>query len=115
MRTVSIANHTRGSVLGANVVVADRWWLRLRGLLGRPPLAPGEGLLLDPCRAVHMLGMSYPLDVVFVDDRRTVVATYHELAPRARTGWHAARYALELPAGTLRDTGTHAGDSLRWT
>lgn len=115
MRRVSIANDTRGSVLGGSVEVADRWWPRLRGLLGRPPLAPGEGLLLHPCHAVHMLGMSYPLDVVFVDDDRTVVATYHGLAPRARTGWHAARFALELPAGTLRDTGTQAGDTLRWT
>lgn len=107
-------NATRGGVLGAEVGVADRWWLRLRGLLGRPPLARGEGLLLDPCRAVHMLGMSYPLDVAFVDERLTVVALYHGLAPRGRTGWHAARYALELPAGTLRDTDTRPGDSLRW-
>ena len=115
MRRVRVANATRGGVVGESVAVADRWWLRLRGLLGRPPLAPGEGLLLDPCRAVHMLGMRYPLDVAFVDDRRTVVATYHGLAPRARTGWHAARYALELPAGTLRDTETQQGDALRWT
>jgi uncharacterized membrane protein (UPF0127 family) len=114
MRRIEVANATRGSVLGAEVSVADRWWLRLRGLLGRAPLRRGEGLLLDPCRAVHMLGMSYPLDVVFVDEKLTVVATYHGLAPRARTGWHAARYALELPAGTLRDTETQQGDSLRW-
>ena len=114
MRRIVVANATRGSVLGSEVGVADRWWLRLRGLLGRPPLEPGEGLLLDPCRAVHMLGMSYPLDVVFVDEKLTVVALYHELAPRARTGWHAARYALELPAGTLRDTDTRQGDALRW-
>ena len=114
MRRVRVANATRGSVLGAEVSVADRWWLRMRGLLGRAPLRQGEGLLLDPCRAVHMLGMSYPLDVVFVDEKLTVVALYHGLAPRARTGWHAARYALELPAGTLRDTETQQGDALRW-
>ena len=115
MKRVRVANATRGSVLGGEVAVADRWWLRLRGLLGRPPLAPGEGLLLDPCRAVHMLGMRYPLDVAFVDERSTVVALYHGLAPRARTGWHPARYALELPAGTLQSTGTAPGDTLRWS
>ncbi|HEX8362899.1 MAG TPA: DUF192 domain-containing protein, partial [Longimicrobium sp.] len=71
-----MSNATRGAVVGSRVAVADRWWLRLRGLLGRPPLATGEGLLLDPCRAVHMLGMQYPLDVAFVDERNTVVALY---------------------------------------
>ncbi|CAA9317594.1 MAG: hypothetical protein AVDCRST_MAG68-2745 [uncultured Gemmatimonadetes bacterium] len=109
-----MANDTRGAVVGSRVAVADRWWLRLRGLLGRPPLAAGEGLLLDPCRAVHMLGMSYPLDVAFVDELRRVVAIYPGLAPRARTGFHAARYALELPVGTLERSGTSVGDTLSW-
>jgi uncharacterized membrane protein (UPF0127 family) len=42
-----------------------------------------------------------------------VVATYHRLAPGARTRWHAgARDALELPAGTLAATGTLDGDTI---
>jgi uncharacterized membrane protein (UPF0127 family) len=114
MRSVQVANATRGAVVGSRVAVADRWWLRMRGLLGRPPLAVGEGLLLDPCRAVHMLGMTYPLDVVFIDELRRVVALYPGLAPRARTGFHEARYALELPAGTLQRSGTSVGDTLSW-
>ncbi len=114
MRHVRVANATRNAALGSRVAVADRWWLRLRGLLGRPQLATGEGLLLEPCRAVHMLGMSYPLDVAFVDESDTVIALYHGLAPRARTRWHPARYALELPAGTLERSGTDVGDKLSW-
>ena len=108
-------NATRGRTLGERVGLADRWWLRLRGLLGRPPLAPGEGMLLTPCRAVHMYGMKYPLDVAFLDPHGEVVAAYHGLAPRQRTEWHpSARDALELPAGTLRDTDTREGDVLVW-
>lgn len=108
-------NATRGRTLGERVGVADRWWLRLRGLLGRPPLAPGEGLLLTPCRGVHMYGMKYPLDVAFLDPSGTVVATYHALAPGERTALHpTARTALELPAGTLRETETREGDILAW-
>lgn len=113
MTTVYVRNLTRACLLGSRVGVADRWWQRLRGLLGRPPLRPDEGLLLAPCRSVHMLGMSYPLDVAFVDPRGTVVAAYHRLAPGGHSGWHrSAAYAVELPAGTLAATGTLEGDTL---
>jgi uncharacterized membrane protein (UPF0127 family) len=116
MRSVRVANHTRGTLLGTSVAVADRWWLRLRGLLGRPPLAQGEGMLLRPCKAVHMAGMAMPLDVGFLDADGRLIALYPELPPRARTGWHrGARQALELPAGTFAATGTGVGDLLETT
>jgi hypothetical protein len=93
------------------VILADRWWLRLRGLLFRPQLGPGEGLLLAPCRAIHMAGMRYPIDVAFLTADGEVVALYPRLEPGARTAWHRnARSALELPAGTLAATGTAVGD-----
>jgi uncharacterized membrane protein (UPF0127 family) len=106
-------NPARGSTLGTRIALADRWWYRLRGLIGRSALEPGEGLILRPCRAVHMAWMSFALDVAFLDPRGGVVATYHRLAPGARTRWHAgARDALELPAGTLAATGTLDGDTI---
>lgn len=111
VRYLRVANPARGSVLGTRVALADRWWQRLRGLQGRLALTAGEGLLLRPCRAVHMLGMRFPLDVAFLDREGRVVAQYRQLRPGARTGWHrGARDALELPAGTLDATRTADGD-----
>lgn len=113
MKLVQIENGTHGAVLGSQVGLADNWWLRLRGLLGRPPLKAGEGLLLSPCKAVHMYGMRYPLDVVFLDRSGRVVAAYHSLAPGKRTRFHRTAYhTLELPAGTLKATATCEGDIL---
>ena len=95
--------------------LADTWWRRLRGLLGRPPLAEGEGLLLVPCRAVHMLGMRYPIDVAFLDGEGLVVAVHPSLEPGARTEWHrSAEVALEVPAGTLGRAAIRPGDRLEW-
>lgn len=111
MKTVAARNAARGTLLGERVQVADRWWLRLRGLLGRDGLAAGEGLLIEPCRAVHMSGMKFAIDVAFLARDGSVVALYPELAPGARTAWHrGARRALELPAGTLAASGTREGD-----
>jgi uncharacterized membrane protein (UPF0127 family) len=115
MNHVGFTNLTRGRVLGTWVAVADRWWQRLRGLLGRSQLSTGSGLLLQPCRAVHMFGMRYAVDFAFLDRRGSVVAVYHRLAPGQRSRWHkGAAYALELPAGTLAKTGTREGDRLSW-
>lgn len=109
--TVSARNRTRHATLAQRVMVADSWWLRLRGLLFRPPLGPGDGLMLVPCRAVHMAGMRYPIDVVFLGPDGAVVALYPDLPPGARSSFHrAARSALELPAGTIAATGTAVGD-----
>lgn len=112
---IAVTNLTRGRSVGSRVRLADKWWSRLRGLLGRSPLSAGEGLMLVPCRAVHMFGMRYPVDVAFLDGAGTVVATYHRLAPGSRSKWHRrAVAALEVPAGTLATTETGAGDALTW-
>jgi uncharacterized membrane protein (UPF0127 family) len=106
-------NPARRSSLGTRIALADRWWRRLRGLIGRSELKAGEGLVLRPCRAVHMAWMSFPIDVAFLDRGGVVVATYHALAPGARTRWHStAADALELPSGTLTRTGTVNGDTI---
>lgn len=116
MTTLKVVNDTRGSVLGDRVRLADWFWPRLKGLIGSDPLEPGRGLLIVPCRAVHMYGMTFPIDVAFLDPEREVVAIYRGLAPGTRSKWHGdARFALELPDGTLGSTGTVLGDRLAWT
>ena len=114
-RYFAVTNLTRGRRLADRVRMADGWWSRLLGLLGREPLSDGEGLLLVPCRAVHLFGMRYPLDVVFLDRSGAVVAVYHHLAPGSRSAWHwSAAIALEVRAGTLARTDTRPGDALSW-
>lgn len=112
MRKLAILNGG-GRVLANRAWLADGWWTRLRGLLGRPRLGPGEGLMLEPCKAIHTFGMSYPIDVAFLDPEGRVVATYDEIAPWRHTRWHGgAIRALELPPGTLNVTGTGVGDTV---
>jgi uncharacterized membrane protein (UPF0127 family) len=115
MRTVLVRNVDRGISFGEKVELADRWWSRFRGLLGRPALDPGEGLLLLPCKGVHMYGMRFPLDLAFLDRTGVVVALYHRIEPGERTTIHRGAWSvLELPAGTLASTGTAVGDRLQW-
>lgn len=106
-------NRTRNAVLVTNGTVAASAWSRLRGLLGHAPLQAGEGLLLRGEKAIHTIGMSFPIDVLFLDRAGRVVHLAHGMPPlRASPIVFGAADILEMPAGTLRGTGTALGDQI---
>jgi len=104
-----------GIRVGSRVAVAESWWQRLRGLLARPRMQTGEGLLLLECGSVHTIGMSYPIDVAFLDAEGMVVRNVTLRPCRVGVGGPGAVHALELPAGRLDETGTAPGVRLSWS
>jgi uncharacterized protein len=109
-RTVRVVNRSRDVVLAERADVAASPWRRMRGLLGRPPLGPGEGLVIVPCQGVHSLGMSYSIDVVHVDRLGIVRRVLREFGPR-RIGplvWRS-HAVVELPAASAA---VEVGDEL---
>ena len=115
MSVVRMMNDDRDACLGDRIRVADRWWPRLRGLIGHPEPHEGQGLFIRPCQGVHMQWMRYPLDIAFLDEAGAVIALYHELRPWRFSRTHRdASAALELPAGTLCKTDTQIGDRIIW-
>ena len=85
---------------------------RMRGLLGRDRLDPGEGMLIDHAGSVHMFFMRFPIDVVFLARDRTVVGVRHWLAPWRVAGARRAVASLELPAGRAAEVGVEEGQVL---
>jgi uncharacterized membrane protein (UPF0127 family) len=83
--------------------VAQGWWGRACGLLGRAELPIGHGLWMAPCSAIHTLGMRFPIDVVFLDAQGRVVRHYRQVPPHRLMirGGPGAVSVLELPAGAL--------------
>ncbi len=113
MKIVRVRNGRSGAEVASWVSVADRWWRRALGLLGRRTLDPDEGILLAPCNAVHTIGMRFPIDVVFLDGDGCVVSTRPALGPgRLARGARGTEATLELRAGELAQTDTRPGDRL---
>ncbi len=106
-------NETRGVVIAERLRSADTFWKRLRGLLGTRELPAGNALLLRPCNGVHMFGMRYSLDLLFVDERDVVVETVESLAPGRIKSCRRAAYVVELPCGTLENSKTLIGDRIK--
>jgi uncharacterized protein len=87
---------------------------RMRGLLGRPPLQAGEGLLIEPCPSVHTFGMRYALDLVYLDPAGQVLKLVQELKPWRMSSCTRAHATLELPPGAIERSGIKPGDRLEW-
>lgn len=81
------------------------------GLLDRTSLEEGEGLLLTSCQSIHMFGMRFAIDAVFLDKNGVVVGILEDFAPgKLSKIFGKAKSCLELPAGTIKKTGTTLGD-----
>ncbi len=106
-------NSTRGTVVASRGRRATSLWDRSRGLLGRKGLEPGDSLLIDPCSGIHTFFMAFTIDAIFVDREGTVVHLVREISPQRMSRYvFKARAVLELPAGTIRSTGTQVGDRI---
>ena len=106
-----VVNRRSGELLGDRIARADTFVARTRGLLARPPLGRGEGLWIEPCSSIHMFGMRFAIDAIFVDGDRRVTRVVGALAPwRIAFGGRGARAVLELPVGIAAST--QAGDVL---
>ncbi len=109
-------NVTNGVVMADRVAVADTRETRRTGLLGRRGLDGGEGLWIVPCRGVHTIGMHFPIDVLALDARGTVIDRVVHMKPwRIRLPRRGAAGVLELPAGTLDACGTEIGHRVSLT
>lgn len=100
MRLQKIKKVTCNGVLIADkVLVADRYSKRLRGLLGKKQLEPGEGLLLTKCSSVHCFFMKFPIDVVYLSTDM-VVQAFETLKPWQVGKWvRGTVHTLELEEG----------------
>jgi len=113
MSRVTIANLTRKTTLAQHARVAGDPISRAIGLLGRRGLAQGDGLVLRPCSSIHMFGMRFAIDALYLDAQGAVVHAVSHLAPwRIGPIEPRAEVIIELPSGTLVATQTVPGDEI---
>ncbi|QEM68874.1 DUF192 domain-containing protein [Geobacter sp. FeAm09] len=99
--------------LAGNVHAAHSLLARMKGLLGRKSLDPGEALWIKPCKGIHTIGMKFAIDAVFLDGANRVMALIPDLPPnRISPVYPCAASVIELPAGTLASTTLAIGETI---
>jgi len=98
-RGVVALTNADGYTVCDNCVVADRMWPRMKGLLGRRELAPGEGMLIRPTSSIHTFFMRFPIDAVFLSRDGEVLKVKPNVGAWRARFCRGAHSVLELPAG----------------
>ncbi|MCQ8876777.1 DUF192 domain-containing protein [Pseudoalteromonas shioyasakiensis] len=112
--TCSVFNHQLKTTAGhtvCNLFIANTWWLRLRGLLGRT-LSENDGLLITPCNSVHMLGMRYAIDVIYLNKQNTIIKIVKNLRPWQFSACGKACKVIELSIKNGNTKTLKVGDNL---
>lgn len=110
MKTV-IVNDT-GAVLFDRVTVPSTLLARARGLIGLDQLSEDDAWWFKNCGAVHMFGMHFPIDVVFLSEDGFVLRIIENLKPFGIAGSWTARNTVEARAGASKSKGIHVGQRL---
>ena len=116
MKILRLTNARTKAEIVARCALADNFWTRGKGLLGRASLPADEGILLVPGASIHMFGMKFPIDAVFLTKDDIVTDWVENLAPgkmhQAKAGAGKAHSTLELCAGTIARLDFQIGDQI---
>jgi uncharacterized membrane protein (UPF0127 family) len=92
-----LVNLTTGQVLATRVELCNTFWSKLRGLMFRRSLDPDHALVFSHAResiaetSIHMLFVSFPIAVIWLNARKQVVG-------RALAKPYRPYYASQVPA-----------------
>lgn len=112
MPKLRVTNKTRGRVLADHADIADTSAKRRTGLLKHSGLGPGEGLWIVPSEGVHTFAMKFTIDVLFLNKARVVLKTRPNMVKSRISLCLRGHSVVELPAGTIDESGTQKGDQL---
>ncbi len=107
-----IINYEKNTILAYQEKTADKFFSRLKGLLGTDHISCGDSLIIYPCNSVHTFGMNYPIDVLFVSEQHIILKLVTDMKPGKVSYCPKSDYVIELPAGTVKKTNTELGDFL---
>jgi len=109
-----VLNVTRGTELASTAEVAKSGARRSKGLLGRQGLAPGGGLWIVPCEAVHTFFMQFAIDLIYLDRKLRIKKVASGVPPWRMSACLSAYSVLELPSGVVQESQSRPGDILEF-
>jgi uncharacterized protein len=120
MSQMKVFNKTKKSIIADDVLIANDFFSRLRGLMFRRKF-PKTMLFFFPgtspkTNAIHSLFVFFEFDAVYLDEGKNVVDIFEKikpfkpyLEPKGKT-----KYLLELEAGAARKLNISIGDKIEF-
>jgi uncharacterized protein len=118
MKPLLLVNKTKNVEIARDVRIADSFFARAIGLMGRKGMPEGEalwfrGVTLMPANSIHTHFMRFAIDVVFTDRSLVVKEIVRDLKPwRMTKPVRGAVDCFEFVAGTCANSKIEIGDQL---
>ncbi len=103
MNLMNLYNATTKTLIANNVLLAESFCSRVKGLLGHSSLPEDTVMLFDGCPSVHTFFMKFPIDVVFLDKNMIVTEVIEGLKPWRCTKpfQYKNHYCIELSSSKI--------------
>ena len=110
-----LKNKANNNIIAQNVVEANSFFKRLRGLMFTKELSPQSALYIYPCKGIHTYFMNYTIDVLYLDINNVILAIDEDMKP-GKVGKYKknAVAVVELQGGRTRETQTKVGQTLEF-
>jgi hypothetical protein len=110
-----LVNKTNNEVISENLMTADSFFKRLKGLMFTKELPEEDALHIIPCNEIHMFFMNYSIDVLYLDRDRKIVHMDEGMQP-GKIGKIVknAVSVIELPDGKIKTKSLEIGQMLEF-
>lgn len=110
-----LMNKENEKIIVENVMIADSFFKRLKGLMFSRELLPQSALYIYPCSAIHTFFMNYNIDVLYLDINNIILAIDEDMKP-GKVGKHIknAVAVVELPSGKAKEKCITVGQALKF-
>ena len=110
-----LKNNTENNIIAENIIVADSFLKRLKGLMFTKQLSSQSGMLIHPCNSIHTYFMNYTIDVLYLDINNIIIAIDEDMKP-GKVGRivKSATTVVELNSGKVKETNTKVGQAVEF-
>ena len=110
---MKLINKTNNTIISENVMVANTYLKRLRGLMFTKELPDQSALYIIPCNEIHTFNMKYSIDVLYLDRNNNILAIDEEITP-GKIGKRVknAVSVVELPSGKVKRVSVKIGQAV---
>jgi len=108
-----LRDRTSNKVISQNVIVANSFFKRLKGLMFTKELPPESAVFIYPCSSIHTCFMNYNIDVLYLDKNNIILAIDEDMEP-----WRFGKIikgsvsVIEIPIGTVARKQIKIGQAL---
>lgn len=87
---------------------------RMRGLLFKTKLSANQALLIDRCNSIHTIGMTYNIDIIYLDRKKIIKKIVSNFKPWRMSFCWQANETLELLGNMSNILNFKVGEKIEW-